>query len=150
MALRIEFEKPVQDDPCSCCGGRTTRLTRFVYLDDHAHAVYYGSFSDMHPDQGVNVAISLGNWGEGSEPKDRVAFALQIRSTESEFQVGVVDAKYSPWQDADILGRMLDRSEALKHPWLQEVFHLTDHIVMEDNEVRRHLLGESRRPPKKK
>ena len=30
---------------------------------------------------------------------------------------------------------MLDRKEALKHPWIKEVFHITDHIVEEDKDV---------------
>src|SRR5262245_20051338 len=55
--ITIEFDDPVQDDPCPCCGGRTTRLTRFVYSNSDAHAVYYASFSDKHPDRWVSVAV---------------------------------------------------------------------------------------------
>jgi len=139
--ITIEFEDPVQDDPCPCCGGRTTRLTRFVYLNGDAHAVYYASFSDKHPDRWVSVAVSLGDWTDGSEPVNRLAFALRLRAVESEFQVSVVDAALSPWNDVAILGRMLDRSEALAHPWIKEVFHISDHIVTEDRIVRDYLNG---------
>jgi len=57
--LRIEFEKPHQSI-CECCGGTSTNLTRFVYRDDDAFAVYYVAFSDNHPDRAVSVVISLG------------------------------------------------------------------------------------------
>jgi hypothetical protein len=137
--ITIELADRIQGDPCPCCGGQTTRLTRFVYSDGDAHAVYYAAYSDNHPERFVSVALSLGEWGEKGRPKDRVAFALRIRAVETEFQVMVVDAEESPWADAGFLGRMLDRKEALKHPWIKEVFHITDHIVTEDEDVRGYL-----------
>ena len=30
---------------------------------------------------------------------------------------------------------MLDREEALSHPWIEDVFHITDHITEDDTEV---------------
>jgi hypothetical protein len=140
--LTIELADKVESEPCPCCGGRTTSLTRFVYSDGDAHAVYYASFSDKHTDRIVSVALSLGEWGEGSTPEDRVAFALRIRLVASDYQVMVCDAKQSLWHDATFLGRMLDRKEALKHPWIKEVFHITDHIVTEDPAVRDYLDGD--------
>jgi hypothetical protein len=139
--ITIEFADRIDGDPCPCCGGKTTRLTRFVYCDGDAHGVYYASFSDKHTERIVSVALSLGDWTEGSKPKDRVAFALRIRLVKSEYQVGVVDAAQSLWHDADFLGRMLDRKEALKHRWIKEVFHITDHIVTEDRDVVKYLDG---------
>jgi hypothetical protein len=141
--LSIEFEEPVQGDPCVCCGGQTTWLTRFVYSDGDAHAVYYAAYSDNHRQRRVSVAVSLGAWGEGSTPAGRLAFALQLRAAESEYQVMVVDAKDSPWEDAKFLGRMLNRKKALAHPWIQEVFHITDHILAEDRAVRDYLDGKN-------
>jgi hypothetical protein len=136
--ITFEFADRI-DEPCSCCGGRTTRLTRFVYSDGDAHAVYYASFSDNHPERTVSVVLSLGEWGEGSTEENRIAFALRIRSNKDQYQVMVVDSAQSPWNDAPILGRMLDRKAALKHPWIKEVFHITDHIVTEDADVKTYL-----------
>jgi len=53
----------------------------------------------------------------------------------------VTDAQSSPWRESQVLGRMLDRSEALKHPLLADVFHITDHIVNEDAPLKAHLDG---------
>ena len=129
--LRIEFEPPTQS-VCECCGGTTTRLTRFVYEDDGAFAVYYAAFSDRHPDRTVKMLVSLGEWGEGSTPDQRRAFALHLRVSQANYEVTVTDAEASPWRGKAIIGRVLDRAEALQDPWLPDVFHITDHAVMED------------------
>jgi hypothetical protein len=144
--ITIELADRIEDQ-CSCCGGRLVRLTRFVHADGEAHAVYYADFSPDHPERHVRVALSLGGWGGwdgGRVPKKRVAFALRIQATEAEYQTTVVDALASPWHDVKALGKMLDRESALAHAWIQEVFHITDHIVTEDREVKEYLEGQSR------
>ncbi|MFO0984520.1 MAG: hypothetical protein U1E76_22810 [Planctomycetota bacterium] len=140
--LSFEFEPPDRMARCPCCGGSTTSLTRFVYQDGHAHGVYYARFANHHPVRHVLATVSLGAWGAGSTPSQRVAFALELRPGESQYQVGVVDAARSPWSSAKVIGRTLDRSEALEHPLLPEVFHITDHMVVEDEPLKAYLDGE--------
>ncbi|MEQ1639027.1 MAG: hypothetical protein ABL903_20385 [Methylococcales bacterium] len=137
--LSIEFEPPNQSEPCECCGGLTTSLTRFVYNDGDAYAVYYAKFSNNHPERVVVATISLGEWGEGSTPDQRVAFALELRVSETEFQVGLIDAQFSPWQNAKTIGRTLNRDEALTHPQVKEAFYVTDHMVTDDALIREYL-----------
>jgi hypothetical protein len=139
--LRIEFEPPTTE-PCSCCGGRTTRLTRFVYRDRDAYAVYYAMFSDNHPQRYVSVLVSIGEWGDDAPPSGRSAVYLRIWTTPESFQVTVRDARESPWGDVAIMGRTLDRDKALAHPRIKEVFHITDHIVSEDSPVIEYLCDE--------
>jgi hypothetical protein len=144
MGVTIELADRTEDE-CSCCGGRLIRLTRFVHRDGAAHAVYYGDFSPDHPERSVRVVLSMGEWAGwdgGKAPAARVAFALRIRATEAEFQVMVVDAVESPWHDVKALGKMLNRKNALAHPWIQEVFHITDHIVTQDRDVKEYLEGQ--------
>ncbi len=134
--LTIEFEPPAIDaKPCECCGGFTTRLTRFVLNDGNAYAVYYAMFSDNHPDGYVSVLISIGEWADDAPPSGRCAFYLRIRATANNFQVNVRDAAESPWGNVQMFGRTLDRDEALAHPRIQEVFQISDHIVTEDTPV---------------
>jgi hypothetical protein len=101
-------------------------------------------FSDNHPDRIAKVVISLGEWGEDTEPNQRRAFALDLRASAHQFEVTVTDAAHCPWQRAEILGRVLDREEALSHPWIEEVFHLTDHIVEEDKPLKEFLEARDR------
>ncbi len=117
-------------------------LTRFVYKDGDAHAIYYARFSDNHPARNVVATVSLGEWGEDAPPERRVAFALELRSGDTQYEVEVLDAERSPWRDVEIIGRTLDRQEALAHPFLAEVFHITDHMVVEDEPLREYLDGE--------
>jgi hypothetical protein len=69
--LTIEFEPPKTGEPCECCGGRTTRLTRFVHSDGDAFAVYFALFSDNHPEKSVSVLVSLGPWWEDERVSER-------------------------------------------------------------------------------
>ena len=141
--LTIEFEAPRDQSPCPCCGGRTTALTRFVHKDGDAHAVYLATYSDNHPEKVVSIAAGLGEWGDGTTPKDRVAFAMQLRCGEDGYAVSVLDGEHSPWTNAEFLGRLLSREEALKHPLIREAFHLTDHIVLEDEPIKSYLSASS-------
>ena len=83
--------------------------------------------------------IGLGEWGDGGEPENRLAFPFQIWTNESNFKVGLIDAKDSPWSDVSFLGRILDRAEALKHDWIKDVFHITDHMVTDDAEITKYF-----------
>jgi hypothetical protein len=136
--IEIEFEAPVQEG-CDCCGGTTTRLTRFVHRDGDAYAIYFARYSDNHPERVVQLAVSLGDWGDDAGPENRIAFALVMRCDESNHLVTVVDADESPWQSARIIGKMLNRDEALNHQWLKDVFHITDHMVVDDLEIKTYF-----------
>lgn len=132
--IEIECEDPTET-VCDCCGNTTTRLTRFVYKDNDAYAVYYAAFTKGHPEKRLSGLISLGEWAEGSTPEDRRAFAFQIWIDNENYQVGLVDADQSSWKDAKTMGRVLDREEALKDEWISEVFHITDHMLSDDKEI---------------
>jgi hypothetical protein len=140
--IQIEFEPPYLTT-CECCDAAMTRLTRYVSEDDAAYAVYYACMTDDHPDE-VKVAVSVGIWWEGGTPADRTAFALRLWQDDSQFGVTVEDAAASPWQSVELIGLMLDRSEALVHPRLKDVFHITDHIFADDPEVKAFFARTSR------
>jgi len=60
--IDIEFEKPTEE-LCECCGNTTVRLTRFVYQDSDAFAVYYAQFTKAHEDKRLSGLIGLGELG---------------------------------------------------------------------------------------
>jgi len=132
--IEIEFEEPKKQQ-CECCGNTTTRLTRFVYQDGDAFAVYYALFTEGHEDKVAYTLIGLGEWGAGGEPEMRTAFAVNIWDNDDNWAVTVTDKEGSPWRHVDFLGKIIDRAEALQHPWISDVYHITDHIVAEDQPV---------------
>jgi hypothetical protein len=139
--LSFEFEPPREQGLCACCGGRIIALTRFVHRDGDAYAVYLATFSDNHQEKVVSLVAGLGDWGEGTTAVDRVAIAMQLRCTDTGFAVAVVDGSSTPWSGAAFLGHSLTREEALAHPFVDDAFHLTDHIVVEDEPIRKYLEG---------
>ena len=133
--LRFEFEEP-RRSTFQCCGEATTILTRFVYKDDDAYAVYYAQFTGGHAEKRLSGIIGLGEWGDDQAgPQAKLAFPFQIWMDGDNFQVGLVNGTDSSWSHVTFLGRILDRSEALAHPWIDEVFHITDHLVLDDREL---------------
>ncbi len=132
--IEIELTEPNRSI-CGCCGGTNTSLTRFVYQNGDAYAVYYVMFSETHMDDALAGVISLGGWGSEDLPENRVAFPFVLWHDENGYKISLTDSNESPWHDVEILGRMLDRNEALNHPWINDVFHITDHIAENDSEV---------------
>ena len=114
-------------------------MTRFVHQDGDAYAIYYVLFSENHPEHYASALISIGEWGNDAPPTERVSFYVRLRSGLRNFEVSVRDADESPWGNVEVLGRTLDRAEALAHPRIKEVFHITDHIVSEDAPVIAYL-----------
>lgn len=136
--LTIEFEAPTEST-CECCGNVTVRLTRFVYRNGDAYAVYYAQWTAAHGEKRLSGLISLGKWGEDGAPEQRLAFPFQISTDAENFKVGLVNAADSPWNHVTFLGRILNREEALKHEWIAEVFHITDHMVTDDPEITKYF-----------
>lgn len=122
---------------CDCCGNKLTNLTRFVAKDDLPFAIYKATFGLSHPEKGVLLAIGIDSDWNHVDSDTRVAFACWLTTTDEEFRVSVTDKAESPWSNSRVLGRMLDREEALSHPLIGEVFHLIDHIVEEDAAIKR-------------
>lgn len=130
-ALEVELSPP-SVSRCECCGGTTVRLTRFVYRDGDALAVYYAAYANSHPECGIAALVSLGEWGEDGTPEDRVAFFCELAPSGEGYQATLRDAARSPWAKAEIVGRMLSREEARAHPWKATVFEVLDEAFARD------------------
>jgi hypothetical protein len=133
--IEIEFDDP-EKNICECCGNESTRLTRFVYQDNNAFAVYYAKFTEKHDDKVLYGLIGLGEWCDDEKGEEsRTAFAFKIWLDGDQYQVGITDAEESPWGQTTLLGNILNREDAIKHEWIKDVFHITDHMVEDDQEI---------------
>jgi len=131
----IEMSEPSVSN-CDCCGGLSVRLTRFVYRDGDAFAIYYAAYSNNHPDNELAMLVSLGEWGEDSEPSQRTAFYCRVRPTEESYEVMLGDAGQSAWGDVDLVGEKLSREEARQHSWKGTAFELLDEAFVQDRSLR--------------
>jgi hypothetical protein len=93
--IEIEFETPTVNK-CECCGQEQVVLTRFVYQNGDAFAAYFAKFTKNHKDKVVYGLIGLGQWGEGAEQSNRIAFPFKIWTKQNDYQVGLVDKEESP------------------------------------------------------
>ena len=132
--IEIELTEP-KKSVCVCCGGENIKLTRFVYKDSNAFAIYHTIFSVNHAESGVIGIITVGDWESEDVFSNRLSFPFALTLGEDIYQVAIMNRDDCPWKDSDVVGRVLDRDEALSHLRIKEIFHITDHIVVEDTEI---------------
>lgn len=96
-------------------------------------------YSDHGDEWYVSVLISIG--GKDVPVSERCAFYVRIYISDERWTVRVYGSADSPFVGVEEFGTILDREEALAHPLIKEVFHITDHIVVEDEPVIARLYG---------
>ncbi|MFC4701535.1 hypothetical protein ACFO4O_15345 [Glaciecola siphonariae] len=82
----------------------------------------------------VKLLVGVGEWETEEELTMKYAFPLVLWQTEDNWNVQAVNASESPW-NTEVIGKMLDRTTALENRFIKDVFHITDHIVLEDKEI---------------
>ncbi len=127
-AFEVEYCQPLQSDPCPCCGGTTTTLNRFVKREGIPFAMCRITFAEGHLDEPARGILGIGEFGEGTDPHQRVAFGIALNPG----GVMVIDATLPEWSDLEELGPQLTREQALKHPLKPELFRLVDQLYAED------------------
>ncbi len=134
--LTIEFEPTLLDKNCECCPQELGSLKRFVYWQNSPYAAYYAILSSRC---NVSVLVSTGNWSREALPSGRVSFFVRICSNADNYQVELGNAEDSPWGAVAVMGRTLDRIEAMTHPSISDIFHILDRILTEDLRIIAHL-----------
>src|SRR5512136_2346923 len=129
--LTIELGQEKEPTSCPCCGGVRQSAYGFVYRDGDAYAIYHATWSESHPEAGIDIAIDFDEWGESSGLETRYSIGLLVRSTESHYQFQFLAPKDSAWSGSEDRGRMLTREEALSHPQKNEFLHVAEHIIVD-------------------
>ena len=83
----------------------------------------------------VALAIAVAR-PEGETPS---AITLQVRPSETEFEMRIVAPDKSPWYSHAYLGHMLTRKEALASPLRELFYRIADEVVSENPEVNSFL-----------
>lgn len=132
--LSLECEEP-QYSFCECCGNKTTKLVRYVLQDNNPFALYMATYTEGHDRKLVELIVGLGSWSEDSTPAERTAFTFQIWENSDEWAVTLTNAQDSSWEHVTFLGQILNREAALQHPWVQDVYKITDRVLSEDRPI---------------
>jgi hypothetical protein len=130
----IEISDESRQGPCDCCGTFTRTVWGYVAEHSGTRAAYFARWAEGHPEHGATFLFSVGRWGDGTTPADRVAVALTCVINDGAPGFMVTDAASAPWTDA-FLGRLLERSEVVGTPLAQEVFTMVDAVLAQDPRV---------------
>ncbi len=139
MALTVEPGEAATPHPCKCCGETTYMVYGLVYHDGSAHAVYFAGWSEGHREQGLRMAVSIGDWGDGGAPSDRVAVGLSARLNRPQVLFDVMSPADSPWGEYDFIGEMMTADQARGHPYLEAYLEVAKAAVRDDTRVREYL-----------
>ncbi len=142
--ITVETVEQVTMDTCAHCGGEMQHVFGNLYADGEGMAIYHATLFTGHSDRAVQLAIAVRGLAEETSGEDKLSLTLLVKPTETEFQMQVLDADYSPWQNPEVFGRALTREEALASRFIGKFFHFADHIVMEDSRVNTYLDGQDR------
>jgi len=124
-----------EDAPFACghCGGNTRVARGGVRRGGRDRAVYLAAHTESH--RPIALAISLGRFGDGTGPNDRVLFTLLARVEADSIELMAADPDYCPFDCAEVLGRQLGREKALAHPDIEEVYRIAEQVAKEDPRV---------------
>ena len=137
--MDLKLHERIDRLTCSECGGESDRVYGDIFDGDRQTGAYSADLGRKHHDRRVLLAIGTLEWDESNEDWREVSVTLAVWPTESEFQMSLLDASESPYRDNELIGRVLDRDEALASPLRDHFFHLADEIVVHDPRVNAHL-----------
>ena len=119
--------------PCEDCGGATYVVRGGLRVDGRDRAVYVAAQTEGH--RPIALAVSLGRFGKGTVPADRLLFTLLTRMEDGGVELMVVDPERCPFECAEVLGRQLSRADALARAEIQELFRVAEYVASEDPRV---------------
>jgi hypothetical protein len=129
-AIRIEPEPPVKETSCDSCGGTTRLMHGYVYEDEFPRGIYFLEWCDGdHPQRGAFLTVGLGAFGDGTDAGDRSAFCIEWRAE------GMRLAEEPARDRPELLGEFVPRATALELPNIAELWHIADHVVLDDPRV---------------
>lgn len=106
----------------------------YVFEDEHAAAVYYVRWNDTSLEE-AEFAVSVGKWGEGSQPSERSCVATLARTYEGRLSFMLVDAGGSSFNDQTFLGIMRGAAEVRGTDLAKKVFRILDELLVQDRRV---------------
>ncbi len=141
--ISIEIGEVNMIGKCPCCDNETQTVNGYVYVDEYARAVYFARWTKNHLERGIQILLSIGEWGEGTSGTERCRLGFECRMVTERPGFMIIDAASLPWNDEQFLGAALTREEVLllNDQSKEEVFQILDHLATDDDRINTFLFG---------
>lgn len=117
----------VKTGQCARCGRDAAVAHGYVYANGGAHAIYFLDWCEQHEEpRCAFLTLAIGDWDEGSSSASRQAVCVQVRPE------GMSLMEQPARDRPEFFGRFLPRKLALPFVESLDLWHLTDHIVLDD------------------
>jgi len=128
---------------CECCGRASRRISGFAYDRGDPVAAYFVHWTLGHvPEQGANIDLIVGEWGDSGDEKRRHAVALAYRLLPTGPVLMIIDAAERSFvQDKSFVGRAMNRDDVFGTEMAEVAFAIADAVLAQDQRVA-ELLGE--------
>lgn len=124
---------------CQCCDRKSFLGHGFIYKNGDAYAVYYAGWSPSHAEKKVSFAIATGEWDDNSTVADRTCFGLEAYDANENIIFRLIEPVNSPWNNTELLGKMISRDNALSNPLKKEVFDIVEYVIHNHNSIKKYL-----------
>jgi hypothetical protein len=133
----LQIEPLGADDTgrCECCGRVSRKVWGVVYRDGLTFASYFVHWTIGHVfENGANIDVILGKWGEGTSAVNRYAVGLEYRILDDGPSLIVRDAERTPAKSA-IAENFLKRNDVIGDPLADMVFAICDAFLVQDQRL---------------
>jgi hypothetical protein len=139
----LEISEYLYSLKCDCCGGKKNRVWGFVSDNGDARAVYYALLNIEEESPRVGLTLSVGPWGEGTEPSRRVWVQLNVWPDENGIRMGIREPRESNFYPWEMGGVPLTRDQAKLNAAVDEIWSVADFVVDADRAVSSYLEGQT-------
>ena len=136
--LTLEVGREPRSTTCPHCGRETRSTAGFIYRDDDAYAVYFGSLAAHDDGPRAILAIGIGTCGPNQDNADLSAF-LSLSTTATEVRFGFIDPLNSGWSGSTVLGVQLSADQARTHRMRSDFLTVAELIARDDPAVASNL-----------
>ena len=139
MNLTLELGQEKPPSTCECCGNLLRSVHGFVYESMDAYAVYLACWTEGHAENGISLAISLGEWSDDAGPEQRMSVGLECRAASDQYTYSILEPTASPWRKTKFIGQMMTREQALKSELKDEFLRAAKYVTLNDVRLLRGL-----------
>ena len=117
---------------CTCCGNTSKTIWGDLSNQERTLAVYFIQWTVNSPDHHPNIDLIVGEWGEGTDPQQRILVSLEFKPTTDGGSFMVIDAQHRFESKRTICGRGMLRAEVIGTPLASDVFALVDALWLNE------------------